>query len=253
MPFRWGHVGQRTMWVLIPGFLIWRSFSPLPTTTGKFNKMPWVALWLKTMRGFWGVDPICWPSDCNFYSIEWTECWEHDKFGWVSCQTQHVFWALSYPRSCLPLGFSMCCHCSATFLLLHPRAAGEVTTDLQFVCSTACHLILLQSSGERKTWLLQGLLSTLLHTQMGLSADLMPLANEVASHCHRPVLTCQDIPCAIGTALLALPTGSHLIVPIGGGVWKVEVCKEITNQECKGYSWERQEQSWKLCWSTFML
>lgn len=62
-----------------------------------------------------------------------------------SCQTQHVFWALSYQRSCLFLGCSTCFHGSATFLLQHPRAAVNFT-----LCSAAYpgHLIPPQSSGE---------------------------------------------------------------------------------------------------------
>lgn len=51
---------------------------------------------------------------------------------------------------------------------------------------------------------------------MGLSTDLMPLVNEVASHTHRPVLGCLDLPCANGAALLALPTG---LSPNGALCW----------------------------------
>lgn len=129
-----------------------------------------------------------------------------------------MFWALSYPRSCLPLGFSMCSHCSATFLLLHPRAAGEVTIDLHFVCSTAVTSSCCSPLGRAGPGPCKGFGAPCSTAQMVLSTDLMPLVNEVASHYHRPVLTCLDIPCAIGTALLALPTGSHLIVPTGEGV-----------------------------------
>lgn len=78
---------------------------------------------------------------------------------------------------------------------------------------------------------------------MGLSTYLMPPVNELASHSHRSVLRCINIPCAIGTALLALPTG----LPISRGVWRVGMWKEITFQECKDYSLRspRENTIWK--------
>ena len=51
------------------------------------------------------------------------------------------------------------------------------------------------------------------------AADVMP--HKAISYSLRSVFSWMDIPCGIGTALLAPPTGFSPILPIGGGVWKV--------------------------------
>lgn len=47
-----------------------------------------VELWDSSLWGSpFKLDPSCWPSKCIFYMIELTECWWHDEFRLLSCQT----------------------------------------------------------------------------------------------------------------------------------------------------------------------
>lgn len=147
-----------------------------------------------------------------------------------------MFRALSYQRSCLLLSLSkyvglcihLCSHCSPTFLLQHPRAAGEVTNEI-LLCVLCCWPRRQSPQPDAVFWRELGLAPTGFRepsctAPMGLSKYLMPPVNELASHSHRSVLRCMNIPYATETALLALPTG----LPTGWGVLRVRVCKEIT-------------------------
>lgn len=205
------------MWPLVLAcpFLESSSPPPLPIHSTRCCLSTWGALGRRPV----GAHPFCWPSRCICCMSELTGCGWQDDSRWRSCQTQHVCRALGSRRSLSPSGLSICADLPPFNSTgewqggnkgIHCVPQGWPLGRSLHPCRlyTTCSPVLCGGLGLALTEALENL--TPWHKQT-FAADLMP--HEVSPYSLRPVFCQMDIPCEIGSALLALPKASPLSCP----------------------------------------